>query len=78
MAKSQRTRPTRPLDELQEAAQHVCYEIDMLRATTHCLAAGISDEVIKNAILESFAVWISMPFSGISKGVPVGIRVSEK
>lgn len=53
---SKKARLTRTPNVLQEAMKHVRYEIDMLGATASYLAKGLSDDTIKNACLESFAI----------------------
>ncbi|MBW1996727.1 MAG: hypothetical protein JRJ29_02045 [Deltaproteobacteria bacterium] len=49
-------RKKRTDDELRAASDHLWYEIWMLNSCTQLLASGINDRVIKNALIESFAI----------------------
>lgn len=50
------TRPVRTDDELRAASDHLFYEVMMLKHTMERLASGPEDDVVSNALLESFTI----------------------
>lgn len=50
------TRPVRTDDELRAASDHLYYEVMMLKRTMERLTSGPEDDVVSNALLESFTI----------------------
>jgi hypothetical protein len=49
-------RPVRTDQEIAGAFGHLCYELDMLWSTANALHAGVSQDTVRYALLESFII----------------------